>query len=666
METKFWQARVKITQIPSFLEKQEFLNPKTRKPVEIDKSWLFDPFLDQTVYGLEISLNETFSFIFFMYAETEPEALRRGFSFLMSLEERFSGLTGEVSALPVDEFILKQDFPTYELVLPQYQSLDGDKFRIIKKITQLFKVRNFYDFQFYIFWQKDDSVNYNRLSKISFFELYKLKILVKVLKDNKFDQDGQKMAQLEGRLEYLTTGMRNTNGERVSIKKVRLNNGEKIMSSNVFWRNTKNQHTGHYYCDIYDRLHEERIPAFFTPDQVDFTFSDDLPLPKSHSPPLENVNYSSLGEHDKNSISIGNILVKGVETTRIKRLPITHFAHSVFIGGQTGAGKTYLLGHICNQFYKNAPDIGILILNFGKGKQEGFYTTDTVLKYGSSDLHLNYFYEGEYINKSLQETASYLVASLGLRSPCDKILYTVLKAFIRVNGVLPRSLKTLFAGLKKYFIEHPYHTKYQTNILRALQNQIPTLLSDPILKKTLELSQSNAIPKWFKDWRDGKKKFIDLSMCDIYIKRLLANEIFQMVRTLIPDVEAGKLQNIIVIEEAFHILELPITTNPDEDDFIAREQLELIFNNLIREFRSKGLLFFIADNIPNKLFSCVLSLPNLKILFSLNNLDSKLFTNNLKTQEYLMLQKPRYALILDGNNEEIYVIKTPHYTYSSD
>ncbi|MHA2266649.1 MAG: hypothetical protein ACXAB8_02530, partial [Promethearchaeota archaeon] len=214
-------------------------------------------------------------------------------------------------------------------------------------------------------------------------------------------------------------------------------------------------------------------------------------------------------------------------------------------------------------------------------------------------------------------------------------------------------------GLKKYFIEHPYHNRYQTNILRALQNRIPTLLSDPILKRTLELSESENIPKWFDDWRKGKSIFIDLSMCDIYIKRLLANAIFQMVRTLIPDVEAGKLQNIIVIEEAWHILELPITTNPDEDDFIAREQLELIFNTLIREFRSKGLSFFIADNLPNRLFKCVISLPSLKILFRLSNLDSNLFTNNLKTQEYLMLQRPRHALILDGNNEEIYVIKTP-------
>ncbi|MFX1525290.1 MAG: hypothetical protein ACFFCC_17415 [Promethearchaeota archaeon] len=664
MNIKFWQTRVKIKQIPSILASQEFINPITQKPVEIEMSWLFDPFLDQTVYGLELSLNETFSFTFFLYAETESEAIKKGHSFLMILSERFPGLTGEVSALPISESMLTQTFPTYELIFPRGNFVPGDKFSIIKKIIQIFKVREFNVFQFYIIWQKDDSINYSKYSRVSVFELYKLKIFIRVIPEKRFEYNELQMAQLEGRLDYLTTGIRNTNGERARIKKTRINGWEKIISTHVFWCNTKNQHTGHCYRDIYKNLPEERIPAFITPDQVDFTFPDDLPLQKSIKPPLENIDFSTID--DKNSIPIGNVIVNGVETTTVKNLPTTHFAHSIFIGGQTGAGKTYLLGHICRQFYNQAPDIGILILNLGKGRQEGFYTTDKVLKYGSSELHLNYFHKGEHLYKSLQETATYLVASLGLRSPCDKILYNVMRSFIDVNGSLPRSLKTLFDGLKKYFLEHPYHNEYQTNILRALQNRIPTLLSDPILEKTLELSLNNQVPKWFQDWRNGKTIYLDLSMCDIYIKRLLSNAIFQMVKTLIPDVEAGKLQNIVVIEEAFNILEKPITSNPDEDDYISREQLELIFNNLIREFRSKGLSFFISDNVPHRLFNCALTLPNLKILFSLSNLDSTLFTNNLKTQEYLMLQKPRHALVLNGNNEEIFVIKTPDYSYSGD
>jgi len=515
METKFWQARVKITQLPSILETQEFVNPITHNTAKIDMSWLFDPFLDQTVYGLELTLNKTLSFIFFMYTENESEALKRGYSFLMCLEERFPGLTGEVSALPVGLFILKQEFPIYELVLPRLPFLGGDKFHIIKKVIQLFKMKDRNVFQFYLFWQKDDSINIQKLGKISVLEMYKFKIFIRVIPDNSLDNNKLRTAQLEAKLEYLTMGIRNLKGVRACIKKVLINDWNKIMSSNVFWINHKNQRTGAYYCYIYGKLLEERIPAFISPDLVDFTFLDDLPLPKSRSPPLVNINYSSIGENDKNSISIGNVIVNGVETNIIKCLPTTHFAHSVFIGGQTGVGKTYLMGHICNQFYNNAPNIGILILNLVKGKQEGFYTTDKVLKYGSSDLRLNYFYEGEYLNKSLQETATYLAASLGLGSPCDKILYLVMKAFMDINGSLPRSLKTLFNRLKKYFIERPYHKKYQTYILRALQNRIPTLLSDPILKKTLELSQNSNIPKWFNDWRNGKTIFIDLSMCDI-------------------------------------------------------------------------------------------------------------------------------------------------------
>ena len=107
MDAKFWQGRVKITQIPSILDTQEFVShrPFTNDLVKIDMSWLFDPFLDQTIYGLELTLNKTFSSIFFMNSRTESGALKKGYSFLMSLEERFPGLTGDVSALLVGDFI---------------------------------------------------------------------------------------------------------------------------------------------------------------------------------------------------------------------------------------------------------------------------------------------------------------------------------------------------------------------------------------------------------------------------------------------------------------------------------------------------------------------------------------------------------------------------------
>lgn len=113
----------------------------------------------------------------------------------------------------------------------------------------------------------------------------------------------------------------------------------------------------------------------------------------------------------KKKISIGTIVNKGVPSRNMKFLPINHFAHSVFIAGKPGAGKTYFLGHILREFYLKAKDIGVLIVNLGKAKQEGYYKTDKVLKYGSPEFHLSYFYEGDYLDKALQETASYLVAA---------------------------------------------------------------------------------------------------------------------------------------------------------------------------------------------------------------------------------------------------------------
>lgn len=56
-----------------------------------------------------------------------------------------------------------------------------------------------------------------------------------------------------------------------------------------------------------------------------------------------------------------------------------------------------------------------------------------------------------------------------------------MKSYIRVDGVLPRSLNELFIGLKRWFRANPYDDKYQTRILRALENRIPTLLADPHL-----------------------------------------------------------------------------------------------------------------------------------------------------------------------------------------
>ncbi|MBA7514541.1 hypothetical protein ES705_06571 [subsurface metagenome] len=664
LEPRFWQARVKITQVPSDIEEQLVFNLKLQKTVEIDKSWLYDSFLDKTVYGLELTLNQSFSWIFYLNAVSEAEAIRKGYSYLMALEERFPGLTGNVEALPITSCILDQNPPIYELVLPQQPYNRREKWSILKKIIQLYRKNEHNLIQFYILWQRDDSVYIRKSAESSRFELYKIKIYFRIITDNKLNLDNEvEASKLYGQLDYLVTGIRNQKGERAFIRKTSLNNWENILASDVFWVNKDDIHTHVYYHDLSHEIPEERFPSFISPDIVDFSFLKDLPLLKANKLPYENINYLQNGPENK-GISLGTIVTNGVPTKNNKLLPINHFAHNVFIAGLPGAGKTYFLGHILKEFYNKFKDIGVLILNLGKGKQEGFFKADRVLKYGSPEFHLSYFYEGEYLDRSLQETASYLIASLGLGSPCDKILYNVMKAFIRVNGALPCSLEELFEALKKWFKTYPYDKKYQTRILRALKNRIPTLFSDSILDRTLALSSPLEVASWFQDWKEGKTIFIDLCMCNIYVKRLLTSAIFQMVRTLTPDKEAGKLQNVIVIDEAHQLLEESISNNPNSDEFISIEQLKLIFNHLMREFRSKGLSFIFVDNVPHRLFSCATTLTSLKILFILDHLDINVFTKKPQIQDYLILQAPRNALIMNGNNEEFFVIRTPDYHYS--
>jgi len=147
-------------------------------------------------------------------------------------------------------------------------------------------------------------------------------------------------------------------------------------------------------------------------------------------------------------------------------------------------------------------------------------------------------------------------------------------------------------------------------------------------------------------------------MCTIYEKRLLTSAIFQLIRVLIPDREAGKLKNIILIDEAHQLLEKPITNNYDDDDFISREQLEKIFNELLREFRSKGLSFILSDQTPSRLFDCVTTLPSLKIIFRVGYPCNTTMLGNPAEQEFLMCQKNRQALILNGINGEKFIIET--------
>jgi len=397
---------------------------------------------------------------------------------------------------------------------------------------------------------------------------------------------------------------------------------------------------------------------FITPSCIDFTIPENFPLFKPIPLKTENIKYFDIKKKESSNILTGNLILQGRKTKHKIFLDKNSFSQSVLIAGQQGTGKTYLLAQLVQEFYNKLPDIGILILNLGKGNQDHFYKLDRIIKFGSDNFRVPYFNEGVYLKKNLQETATYLIAALGLKNIIEKNMLNVMNAFMDKFGLLPYSLRVLFLNLIKYFEENPYHDKFQTNAIRAIKNRVLSLLSNPILENSLQLIDNLENPEWFVEWQNGKKIYLDLSSCTIYEKRLLTSAIFQLIRVFTPDKELGKLKNIILIDEAHQILEKPLTNNYDDDDYISRHQLERVFNDLLREFRSKGLSFIISDQTPSRLFECVSLLPSLKILFRLGFPCNVKLISNIEEQEFLTNQKNRQALVINGINGEKFIIET--------
>ncbi|NVM19715.1 MAG: hypothetical protein HWN80_18580 [Candidatus Lokiarchaeota archaeon] len=640
----FWQARVKISQ--GVLSKNiEYGNEKKESEI----TWLKDFFSDKHRYGLELKSDKEFRWNFFLKARDEKTARILGEALLSRITSIYPGLDGSMELKPITKQKIYKNNQFWEIQLPKPPYME--KFTIINDFINLFH-RSDKKVKLIIMWKRADNKKVKKfrekVGNLKFKDEDEKKRLLAMWQDEIFrvriyihyqiNQTDpllkeQELQTLEGKLKSLTLSCRN-NKKAAQLKRVPLGTQGNIQRVNLI------------------------SGSYLTSKCVDFNVPENIPLTKPFKLENENIKHIPISESDPNHILIGNYVNNGRSTKRKILLHKNSFAQSLLIAGQQGTGKTYLLAQVVNEFYTKKPDVGILILNLGKGNQEIFYKVDKVIKFGSSEFRVPYFHKGQYLDRSLQETANYLIASLGLKNIVEKNMVNVMNSFLNKKGKLPNSLKTLFQNLLKYFEQYPYHVKFQTNIVRAIKNRVLSLLSNKILTDTLRLKPDTAVPTWFTDWQNGKKIFLDFSMCTIYEKRLLTSAIFQLIRVLIPDREAGKLKNIILIDEAHQILEKPITNNYDDDDFISREQLEKIFNELLREFRSKGLSFILSDQTPSRLFDCVTTLPSLKIIFRVGYPCNTTMLGNPVEQEFLMCQKNRQALILNGINGEKFIIET--------
>ncbi len=285
-----------------------------------------------------------------------------------------------------------------------------------------------------------------------------------------------------------------------------------------------------------------------------------------------------------------------------------------------------------------------------------YYKDFKVIKYSDDDFHIPYFVNGEKstLEKRLLETATYICASLGLKNVYEKKIYRSEGGFIELKGQLPVFMIKLLKGVHNYMNKNKNGPETQANLIQALKNRI-NVFDEAKIQKVLKIS--NELPEWVREWMNGAKIFLDLSMCNKYVKTIIVNAIFQLIRTVTKDIEAEELKHLIVIDEAHAILEKPITTNSDDADFIMKEQMAKILSELLKEYRSRGVGFILADQSPDNLFKDVASQPSIKIVFREDFPHNVLFSE-VPNERPMITQIPnRLALVINGSTGEKYLIK---------
>ncbi|GAI77375.1 unnamed protein product, partial [marine sediment metagenome] len=177
---------------------------------------------------------------------------------------------------------------------------------------------------------------------------------------------------------------------------------------------------------------------------------------------------------------------------------------------------------------------------------------------------------------------------------------------------------------------------------------------------------------WFREWKNGKDVFIDLTGCKSAVKkRLILLLIFQMISIFTPELDEldfnkkilGNLQYIIMIDEIGDFLAEASSPIYSDDEHLAKHYVNEKWENILGVFRSRGVSLISADNKPSRLFESVHSLPSIQIVFRTAHSCNHLFTKIIEEQEFLKGLEHRRAIVIDGVNGYKYEIFTPDFYY---
>ncbi len=588
-------------------------------------------------------------------------AIQNGHLFLDYLREIYPGLSGEVKVKPIEYSDLTIEKPIFELLLPE--PFFNKKITLFRKIINLFIFNKNHRIKIYILWQKDDSI----IAEFEDTELEKYyksgnayKIKIYIATDPKFENDTD-LSEFMGHLHYLTTDIQNIKGQKATLQQVSGEIWSEILEGTAIWQNREGKNTGSFLRRIIDEIPEWQIPGFVSPKVIDFDIPEYFLLDKALN--VRNENISFLNKPNQEDLCLGNYISRGVITNKNVFLSPDDLIYHMSINGLTGSGKTTFLNHVEHEISIKIPGCGVLIIGLRKNDEYVPYNLDIILKYGDSKLRIPYYFKGENIEVTFEQLAALIVSSLGLKQPVDIVMYNVLIKYFSENKDVPDSLEHLFGKILVWFKKHPYHKKYQQNIINAITNRALKYTASLTLDAITRLPSIK--PSWFIEWIDGKNVYIDLSdtICNDFIKKLLVNLIFQMIRIFFPQSRTNKLKNVIILDEIGEIAKKPATTSSHDDEFISQFFFEKVLSEFLEAFRSRGISIISTAQKPSELFESIYSLPNILILFTIAHSCSKLFTNDIEEQDSLANLGRRKAIIIDGVNGRKFAFYTKDFNY---
>ncbi len=640
-----YQSRVHITQALPCDEDKVFTDPEAKYKHLISNSWLYDPFGDNSTYGVEFKLNKSFSWDFFKWAQNDVEAKDIGEALLLSLQEKYKGLDGQVSTIPLYSQFLELDRSLYEITFPYVSTI---KLSFLKKLITFYQSsRRKIDMNMFILWKKDD------LKRLPTPNRYLIKIFLTLSKDieNSLNTSKQESTP-NAALKYLITDMNIPPYIKVEYQELPTSVWKDILTCNIF------PNRSDLGLNANQELPIELYPTTIEPESVDFTILPEMPLPKP--PVLENRNLVNLPilKGDKNYIYFGRKMIDGVLCNEIAALEINSLNTHLNIFGKTGTGKSTLIKIIINELCKKRPDVGILIINLVKPDLEKDFPQAEVYKFPSKNFKVPYVVLGNRVKKSLTGISKALAACLGLKYVGPVLISKLLQRCYTKYSEFPRQVTTFTELVEEHIKAQPWDADTTKTISTAFQHRTEELFEDADFNETLRIPKEGAyaISDWFVKFRDGKIVMLDLTDCDYKEQHLITMLIFHMIETLLPFVNSNELKYLVSLDEAHRIIGKSRDNDPESIEFIMKNRINDYFSNTIEECRGKGLGIIISEQKPHLLLDSGIDSARTKILFALGYPSNEIFTGSIKEREMLLTLDDRYVLVM--NKRERFLCRT--------